>query len=356
MWWSGLRISVGHLVNGVGLHAVETIYPAFRHVLAREPNQWHLHNQYVQIGVTRGLFGLTGFLYIFIAAFGAGYRRFRLCQDPWDRGVSGGILAALAGFLVCGLTEYCWGDSEILMLLYMLLGLMVSIPVPAPSKREPIPSEGQGSPEAAERGWGIGKSVCLGALGAIILISFLLPPVQASARVRVLELVLGAVLLYCLSGSIMRNRDRKPEVLWIVSCIVVFAAYSFTRPFWVSAEGLFQREVSSPVPLAVVLLSAAVLCFLVGWGLSRRGLLTPFDASVFAACVLWVTLALGTNVLLAFAIRSQDILTPPLVILMPLLTGMLCVYSMMRFSWEDARGERLLVACVALSMFIHAFR
>jgi len=123
MWWSGLGISAGHFVNGVGMHAVNAVYPDFRHPLAQEPNQWHLHNNFLQLGVETGLFGLAAFIYLFLLAFRAAWGRFRAGPDPWERGLSAGLLAILPAFLVSGLTEYSWADSEVLMALYMLLGL-----------------------------------------------------------------------------------------------------------------------------------------------------------------------------------------------------------------------------------------
>ncbi|MGW8323702.1 MAG: O-antigen ligase family protein, partial [Thermodesulfobacteriota bacterium] len=106
MWWTGLWISLDHFLYGVGLHAVERIYPAFRHPLAIEPNQWHLHNNFVHLGVTRGMLGLAAFLYLFLRVFRLGSYRARVEGGAFDRGLAVGVLGAAAAFLVAGFTEY----------------------------------------------------------------------------------------------------------------------------------------------------------------------------------------------------------------------------------------------------------
>jgi O-antigen ligase len=356
MWWSGLRISASHLLNGVGLHAVETVYPTFRHPSAKEPYQWHLHNQYIQIGVTRGLFGLAGLLYILIAAFGAGYRRFRLCQDPWDRGLSGGILAGLAGFLVCGLTEYCWGDSEVLMLVYMLLGLMVSIPV-ANEFKDPSRRVRQTEPVRARLSLGrIDKIVLVSMLAGVVLVSFLLPVAQGSVRMRILELALGFVLLRLVSRPEVGDDAQEVKITQAIACITVFAGYAFTRHLWMLAEEFFQAIPLSSPPFLLLVLATLVLCSVVLWVIHRKPVLSIFDVSVFAAHFMWAALALGTNLLLGLAIRHQAVLAPPLVVLLPLLTLTFSLYCLVRFSYGGDKTERILLSCVALSMLIHALR
>ncbi len=356
MWWSGLRISTSHLLNGVGLHAVETVYPTFRHLSAKEPNQWHLHNQYIQIGVTRGLFGLAGLLYILIAAFRAGYRRFRLCRDPWDRGLSGGILAGLAGFLVDGLTEYCWGDSEVLMLVYMLLGLMASIPAGnelAEPARGGSRKESFRSIRALSQ---IEKIGVMGLLAGIVLVSFLFPVVECSVRMRILELALGFVLLGLVSTPLLGDEARKVKIAQGIACITVFAGYAFTRHLWMLAEEFFQAIPLSSPPFLVLVLATLVLCSVVLWVISRKPVFSIFDVSVFAAHFLWAALALGTNLLLGLAIRHQAILAPPFVVLLPLLTLTFSLYCLVRFTYGGDKTERILLSCIALSMLIHAWR
>ncbi len=356
MWWTGLRISANHLLHGVGLHAMESIYPAFRHPLALEPNQWHLHNQYIHIGATRGLFGLTGLLYILLAAFRACLRRLKWCEDPWDRGIAGGVLAGLAGFLVCGLTEYCWGDSEVLMLVYMYLGLVGSIPIdgePAGPSIDSAKKEASRSERNLSR---IEKVGLMGVLAGIVLLSFLVPVTVRPVTMRVLELALGSILLWLSSRAVATDRPQASWNVQGIACLTVFAAYTFTRLVWVSAEEFFLANMMSSLPLLTVVAALTAVLTVLVWVATRKVRLSLFDLCVFGSLLLWGVSAWATHVLLALATGGQTVLVPPLLVLLPLLAFVFMLYSLVRFSYGGGRTERILLSCIALSMLIHAFR
>lgn len=81
-----------------------------------------------------------------------------------------------------------------------------------------------------------------------------------------------------------------------------------------------------------------------------------FDVSVLTAAVLWVALALGTNLLPGLATGNQSLVAPPFIVLLPLLTLTVSVYCAVRFLYTGDRTERIMIACVALSMLVHAVR
>lgn len=130
MWSSGFQIlsdKPRYLVSGIGMHALQKIYPEYRSPEAQHLNLWHLHNNFIQILVTRGVLGLIAFLWIFLAWWKRIWRGFRESPPGIVKGVLAGSLAGVAGFLVSGLTEYSWGDTEVLMLLYCILGLTIAV-------------------------------------------------------------------------------------------------------------------------------------------------------------------------------------------------------------------------------------
>ncbi len=130
MWRSGFHILTDnprYLLSGIGMHALQKIYPEYRSPEAQHQNLWHLHNNFIQILVTRGLLGLTAFLWIFLAWWKRIWRGFRDSPPGIVKGVLAGSLAGVAGFLVSGLTEYSWGDTEVLMLLYCIMGITIAI-------------------------------------------------------------------------------------------------------------------------------------------------------------------------------------------------------------------------------------
>ena len=50
-----------------------------------------------------------------------------------DRGILLGALGGLAGFITSGLVHYNWGDSEVVMILYMIMGLSLALQRQAPA-------------------------------------------------------------------------------------------------------------------------------------------------------------------------------------------------------------------------------
>ena len=49
-------------------------------------------------------------------------------ESEWiDRGLVLGALGGLAGFLTSGLVHYNWGDSEVVMIFYFIMGLSLAV-------------------------------------------------------------------------------------------------------------------------------------------------------------------------------------------------------------------------------------
>jgi O-antigen ligase len=128
MWSSGIRIIREHAWTGVGMGAMERIYPQYR-----EPDSpvdptrriGHLHNNIIQVAAERGLLGLAGGLWIWGAY---GYHTWRIYGRLWPeqrqaKALVIGSLASVIGFHIEGLFEYTFGDSEVITLTYFLMAL-----------------------------------------------------------------------------------------------------------------------------------------------------------------------------------------------------------------------------------------
>jgi len=87
----------------------------------------HAHNDFLQVWVDCGLVGLGAFLYVFWAIIGDGWRTYRRLPAAAERQrsvVLGGVLAVI-GFLVGGLTQYNFGDAEVVIVLWFTVGLLM---------------------------------------------------------------------------------------------------------------------------------------------------------------------------------------------------------------------------------------
>ena len=94
-----------------------------------EEDRDHMHNTYVQLLVETGPLGLAAFLWwmiVFVRAAGGMLRRSRACGGITDA-VAVAAVSVMAGFLVNGLVEFNFGDSEVVMMIYFLMGAMLVV-------------------------------------------------------------------------------------------------------------------------------------------------------------------------------------------------------------------------------------
>jgi uncharacterized membrane protein YuzA (DUF378 family) len=52
----------------------------------------------------------------------------RVAKQNWiERGIVLGALGGLVGFMISGLVHYNWGDSEVVMIFYLIMGLSLVV-------------------------------------------------------------------------------------------------------------------------------------------------------------------------------------------------------------------------------------
>jgi putative inorganic carbon (HCO3(-)) transporter len=122
---AGLTMLREHPLIGVGLGGVKRLYPVYAPPEAVRRHTSHLHNTPLQIAVERGLVGLALWLWIFVAFFVRASRVLRRVptQAVADRALVVGAVAAVAAFLVSGLFEYNFGDTEVLLVALAVMAL-----------------------------------------------------------------------------------------------------------------------------------------------------------------------------------------------------------------------------------------
>jgi O-antigen ligase len=122
---AGLRLAIAHPLTGIGPGQVKNVYPTVASAEALRRSTSHLHNTPLQIVVERGLPGLAAWLAIWVGFFGAAWRVFRRIPpaDEESRALVLGSMAAIAAFLVAGLFEYNFGDTEVLLVALAVMAL-----------------------------------------------------------------------------------------------------------------------------------------------------------------------------------------------------------------------------------------
>lgn len=110
-------------VWGVGLMDLGELYAEHRPEGAKAIHG-HMHNIFLQIVVSQGVIGLLAFIVLLLALFRIVWDASRLHHElePLHRAWVIGSVGAFFAFLVSGLFDWTFGDSEVVMLLYLILG------------------------------------------------------------------------------------------------------------------------------------------------------------------------------------------------------------------------------------------
>lgn len=131
VWREGFELLTGsprHLAVGVGMDSIKT-HSREWHLFddGRQP-MGHMHSDYLQIAIERGVPALIAWLawmMIYLKMLWTGLKD-RATEWP-GRGVLLGAFGGTIGFLTSGIVHYNWGDSEVVMILYLIMGLSLAI-------------------------------------------------------------------------------------------------------------------------------------------------------------------------------------------------------------------------------------
>jgi O-antigen ligase len=133
VWQEGLQLLLSrprHLLIGVGMDSLKKHWREWGLFDNGRLPLGHMHSNLLQLAVERGL--PTLFAWLFLLALYARMlwrlARHHASLGGWiERGIVLGALGGLAGFFSSGLVHYNFGDSEVVMILYFIMGLSLFI-------------------------------------------------------------------------------------------------------------------------------------------------------------------------------------------------------------------------------------
>jgi hypothetical protein len=129
MWKDAVRLIPRHLAFGVGPDSV-----------LQEGARWnvraykefgvssHFHSTYIELAVDCGLLALAAWLWLMGSYLLWLARAWKKAKN-WEwfpRGVLLGVSTGVIGFLLAGLVQYTLGDGEVMMLVWMFMGLLIA--------------------------------------------------------------------------------------------------------------------------------------------------------------------------------------------------------------------------------------
>ncbi|MBO0723815.1 MAG: O-antigen ligase family protein, partial [Blastocatellia bacterium] len=120
---AGLRVIPKRPLTGVGMDSVKLHWKEWGF-----PGEYitHTHSTPIQLAMDRGIPALASYIWLMAAIFLLVWRSYRNeAGDEFNRSLMLGTMGAYAGFSVSSLTNYNFGDSEVVMLLLMILSLVI---------------------------------------------------------------------------------------------------------------------------------------------------------------------------------------------------------------------------------------
>ena len=140
VWREGFQLLTSrprHLLVGIGMDSIKAHWREWGMFDHGRIPIGHMHSNLLQIALERGIPALLLWLALLGTYAFTLLRLFRKLKDAageselvggWiDRGLVLGALGGLIGFFVSGIVHYNWGDSEVVMLLYFLMGLTLAL-------------------------------------------------------------------------------------------------------------------------------------------------------------------------------------------------------------------------------------
>ncbi len=122
MWQSAFHMFQDHPVLGVGLGQYKSNYQE-KYILpeAKERENGHAHNNFIQMAAENGAAGLAGFLALISGFIGVSLWRFRKEKNPYALMMAMSTLA----LILQGLTEYNFGNSAVMKCFWLAEGCLL---------------------------------------------------------------------------------------------------------------------------------------------------------------------------------------------------------------------------------------
>jgi hypothetical protein len=131
VWREGFELLISkprHLLVGVGQDSIKAYWREWGLFDNGRQPVGHMHSNLLQIALERGIPALLAWL-ILIGVYARMLWQIlhRSTANEFERGLALGALGGLAGFFASGLVHYNWGDSEVVTVLYFIMGLSLVV-------------------------------------------------------------------------------------------------------------------------------------------------------------------------------------------------------------------------------------
>lgn len=135
-WNAGVKIFKDYPIFGVGDIDLANLYRVYKRPYDREI-QGHLHSNYFHSLATLGVVGFTAIMLLLISVLIIFVTSFKKLKSiPFGSSYSIGAIGSYCAFLVAGLTEYNFGDHEVITLVWFTLALTIAFAKNLPAENQ----------------------------------------------------------------------------------------------------------------------------------------------------------------------------------------------------------------------------
>lgn len=122
MWNIGLKMFADHPVTGIADSHIKEIYETYKKP-EFDSEGVHLHNNFIMILATTGIFGFIFFLGMFIAIFLKQLRYYKNEMSPDKKMLILGSILLMISFQISGIFEWSFGDHEVMTVFFFLIAV-----------------------------------------------------------------------------------------------------------------------------------------------------------------------------------------------------------------------------------------
>ncbi len=122
MWKTGLKMFSEHIWTGVGDNEFTGVYKMYRNPEFTAEGS-HMHNNYMMILVTTGIFGFIGYSGFMLALFIRQIILYRRETDDKSKKLIFGSILAFTAFTISGIFEWNFGDWEVLSVFLFIISI-----------------------------------------------------------------------------------------------------------------------------------------------------------------------------------------------------------------------------------------
>lgn len=126
LWRTGWLIFKDYPLVGVGDIDLADLYKQYKRNYDKEI-QGHMHNNYIHLLVTLGILGFIATMFLLLKILIIHVKNYyKLKGEPFAESYALGSAGSFAAFLVSGLTEWNFGDHEIITMVWFMLALSIA--------------------------------------------------------------------------------------------------------------------------------------------------------------------------------------------------------------------------------------